>query len=417
MAVNIPQLNGLCDKNIEGTINARVLADFKDQMTALQKDNDENRFIGNHFKILFNANHVLSLSQTIQYRFGNQNYSDEKGYTYDLINGKVLELKDIFIEKLNYVSLLNHEVIEEIIKSSKEEEFLKEPFSSIQVNQNFCYSKDKLRLYFKKNTAGFAIDKMISINMEKIDDYTTALEGIPCQKVNVYENPEEMQKNNNILIVNKQKNITNGKYLVRVSYPEFVRYNNNHTISSLNGLIAKRIKALEKIKIIEKDDLSSLEEGEVLANNKIFVDYSTRYNINGRIGIIEKIKGAGFPKNEVGFVLFFDLFHVRELDGRVLFKKIVKNQKEYEQIFTEKVNKVLQEDFLRFEKSFNNPSQPNFKITLDMVFTKALVYFEEKKVNLHFNKASLQIFSGGIDVGLDLKQLIGKNMEEFMTEQ
>lgn len=410
----LPEISGLRDTDIEDKVNNLIFSDFKETVYLLLKNAPGSTFDSNNFNICFNSNNILSFSQNISYTVGAEKFYFEKGYVYNLINGKPLSLKEVFTTDTDYIGLLNNMVVEEILINSNEDQLLKEPFSSIIDNQNYCFDKDKMTLFFPENTCGFVENKKISVPLKKIDSYTTALEGVVTDNKFIYEKTDAMENINNILCENKFIKISKEKYLINIIYPNFISYTNGAVIDKINTLLERRIKAVENIKFEEELNNEYTQENKEDAKTTFKIEYEITFNSYGKICLVERIKGGNIPQNETRAVLFFDLYKSKQLDGKLLIKSFAKKEKKLEKSMVDKVNRSLNEDFLRMR--MGNITKRNYKLDMENILNKASFYFDKTGFTIHFNKGAINNLRAGINIGINCREIFNMDMEEFFKK-
>lgn len=147
-----PQIEGLMDVSVQNRIND----DLKDFADRLIKDSDEYmkdlKSVSLAYNVTANYNNILCMNI-----FTNIQLRDEplpicqETILYELVNGKRLELKDIFNEKVEFPRELNRMIEEYILKRNLEEVILITPFKGIREGQNYELSHRSLNIIFDRN--------------------------------------------------------------------------------------------------------------------------------------------------------------------------------------------------------------------------------------------------------------------------
>ncbi|MFZ5351287.1 MAG: DUF3298 and DUF4163 domain-containing protein [Bacillota bacterium] len=135
------------------------IIEFKEQMEAAavkaaqeaQKTGKEyTRYvISTIYEVTFNKNAVVSIS-IIYYEFiEGKNYYIKTSYNYNLNTGQPLSLKNLFMPGVDYISLINREIREELAQN-KEKYFpgALQKFKGISEDQPFYIDSDSLNIYF-----------------------------------------------------------------------------------------------------------------------------------------------------------------------------------------------------------------------------------------------------------------------------
>jgi hypothetical protein len=160
--LNIPVIN-INNKDIEKNINKILKSDILGFYEKVKKEASQyysdakgvgiNPFVANvTFDVKENENNILSI-YTIYYQYsgGAHGYNNDITYNIDLSDGKLIELKDLFKENIDYKVIINEKInkqIDEIINEYGESTPIYE-FKGIKDNQQFYLQDNNLVVYFE----------------------------------------------------------------------------------------------------------------------------------------------------------------------------------------------------------------------------------------------------------------------------
>ena len=162
ITLQYPRIEGLEDKALKDNLN-RVL---KDKAVAARnqglknaeemKKLKESGYGSPHkcetyfdYAVKYNQKGLLSIVLSdYQYSGGAHGLTVQSSLTFDLETGKEYQLKDIFAQGTDYVSLISDEVKKMIQKQGAAEALLN-PFEAIREDQDFYLTKDGLVVYFQ----------------------------------------------------------------------------------------------------------------------------------------------------------------------------------------------------------------------------------------------------------------------------
>lgn len=130
--LKIPVLHGITNTNIQATINNSIQSDvmeFKRQMDAAAQEygdkaaQSKEKFIPyiitSAYELTYNKNNIVSILMTYFEYVGGLNNYIKVPYNYDITTGKSLMLKDIFVPGVDYKSLINKEIRNELINNKQ----------------------------------------------------------------------------------------------------------------------------------------------------------------------------------------------------------------------------------------------------------------------------------------------------------
>lgn len=126
---------------------------YKKEYESSDKDLSLPKFVYeaySEYDVTYNKDNLISIPiLTYEFTGGAHGMSVLKSFNYDLKNGEELELSNIFKDKVNYKSIINTYIKQEI-KKSKDLYFTgKDGFKGIDDNQAFYLENDKLIIYFQ----------------------------------------------------------------------------------------------------------------------------------------------------------------------------------------------------------------------------------------------------------------------------
>ena len=102
------------------------------------------------FDVAYNKNNLISIPiLTYEFTGGAHGMSVLKSFNYNLKSGEELELSNIFKDKIDYKSIINTYIKQEIEKNKDLYFTGKDGFKGIDDNQGFYLENDKLIIYFQ----------------------------------------------------------------------------------------------------------------------------------------------------------------------------------------------------------------------------------------------------------------------------
>jgi hypothetical protein len=163
--LKIPEIHGISNINVEKSINNSILSDvmeFKNEMELAAKENadkataDGKKFIPYRisaiYELTYNKNNIISISMVYHEYVNGLNRYIKVPYNFDVVTGKSLSLKDLFIPGVDYRSLINKEIRAQLIRN-KEKYFPEtiEKFKGIAEDQPFYLQNEYLVIFFGFN--------------------------------------------------------------------------------------------------------------------------------------------------------------------------------------------------------------------------------------------------------------------------
>lgn len=158
LALQYPEIKGLNDADVQKKLNSlfenlATNAKNKGQETekVLSKEASHNVKAETYFnyQVKYNSNNILSIVfLDYQYTGGAHGSTLQTSYTFDLATGTEYELKDLFKEGSDYVSVINSEVKKGFVEMGMTE--LLSPFNSIKNDQSFYLSNNAVVVYFQE---------------------------------------------------------------------------------------------------------------------------------------------------------------------------------------------------------------------------------------------------------------------------
>lgn len=163
--LKIPEIHGMNNKNIEKSINNSIQSDvmeFKREMEQAAKEHTDEAIksgkklipyvISSIYKLNYNKNNIISISMVYHEYLNGLNSYIKAPYNFDIVTGKALSLEDLFIHGVDYKSLINREVRDQLIKN-KEKYFPNtiEKFKGVAEDQPFYLENGCLVVFFGFN--------------------------------------------------------------------------------------------------------------------------------------------------------------------------------------------------------------------------------------------------------------------------
>lgn len=158
--VKIPQIEGLDNKISEKVINRKIL-DFtnlwiKDVKEIADEYYGEPKNISPIFPYQLISNYIIKRENKIlsfyidyyQFSGGAHGATTKMPYNIDIITGKELLLKDLFIDGYDYEKVINKEIKKQIDKNSEFYFTGKDGFNGIKENQQYFIDEENVIVYF-----------------------------------------------------------------------------------------------------------------------------------------------------------------------------------------------------------------------------------------------------------------------------
>lgn len=170
-----PQINGLINKEVEKNINNDIVnlvnMHLKKAENFITKKYPDPviQSISTSAFVNYSCNNVIFIefSSYVNYNAGtvSEGYYIASSVGYDLNTGNKLSLKDLFINGIDYNTLLNNHIYMEIIKSNYDDPdslYMNKPFQGIRNNQSFSFNENRLSIIMDEqndefNTTGYPV--------------------------------------------------------------------------------------------------------------------------------------------------------------------------------------------------------------------------------------------------------------------
>ncbi|WP_312668123.1 DUF3298 and DUF4163 domain-containing protein [Tissierella praeacuta] len=148
LEIYYPQIYGLENIYVEDRMNNLILEAMYNQIAQQGYYENPETYINGTWELKNNDKGILSLT-LINYAFsgGAHGLTIVKGLTFDIRNGRLYELKDLFKPDSNYIKVLSEEVEEQI--EDRNIQTLEE-FKSIKPNQDFYIADLSLTIFFQE---------------------------------------------------------------------------------------------------------------------------------------------------------------------------------------------------------------------------------------------------------------------------
>lgn len=157
-----PLVQGLKDKQVEEKINQIIqeeIINFKNQLqteseeylkSAKSEEWEIRKYIATTYYIVhYQKDDLLSLSVFYySYTLGAHGYTLQRTYNFNLVNGEVILLGDIFKENKDYIDIINQEIKRQINLNPQEYFSEWSVFQSISQEQPFYLIEDGIVVYF-----------------------------------------------------------------------------------------------------------------------------------------------------------------------------------------------------------------------------------------------------------------------------
>jgi hypothetical protein len=178
LTIQYPELKGLDNAEVQEKLNsmfAKLAAEAKNRAYEIEKYIGEDELARNvkaegyfNYQVKYNRNGLLSIViYNYEYTGGAHGMTVQSSYTFDLNTGKEYELKDLFPENTDYVSIISKDIKNQM-KDMGITVFLA-PFESIRPDHDFYIMDDYVVLYFQQyeilpysyGIPEFAVDRSI----------------------------------------------------------------------------------------------------------------------------------------------------------------------------------------------------------------------------------------------------------------
>lgn len=148
LEIYYPQIYGLENIYVEDRMNNLILEAMYNQIAQQGYYENPETYINGTWELKNNDKGILSLT-LINYAFsgGAHGLTIVKGLTFDIKNGRLYELKDLFKPDSNYIKVLSEEVEEQIEDRNIQ---ILEEFKSIKPNQDFYIADLSLTIFFQE---------------------------------------------------------------------------------------------------------------------------------------------------------------------------------------------------------------------------------------------------------------------------
>ena len=157
-----PLVQGMKDRQVEEKINQIIQEDILNFKNRLQSESEEysqlarsegweiRKYIATTYYIVhYQKDDLLSLSVFYySYTLGAHGYTLQRAYNFNLVNGEVILLGDIFKENKDYIDIINQEIKRQINLNPQEYFSEWSVFQSISQEQPFYFIEDGIVVYF-----------------------------------------------------------------------------------------------------------------------------------------------------------------------------------------------------------------------------------------------------------------------------
>lgn len=380
------QVSGLKNKAVENRINKSITEDIKDSIISYIDNTNENRDYFSASSEL-NTNNLLSISIT------SYDFNFLGGLLYRITDGKRIYLKDIFTEGTDYVSLINRKIIEKIIGGYEDEsDILREPFSTISPDQNFVLSNSSLIIIFHRGQAGFVYNHNINIPLAEIDDYINILDTQYLDK-DIFENPHDTVKNNNIFINNVRELVHTQNGGIYINYSAITGMDDKSLEDSINDFISSKIDEVLYSGYINRQKPSAQLKGN--GDISMYVVF----NSYGYLCISRScyLDHPDFNSDDAYMVYTLNLKNGALVDAKDMISKYAEENKDFKLAFTKAIKDNLKKQHAERNpgSTVNNKFNERIDKTIDysfimdnclVFFQSTYYYFPEPGIVVYFKK-------------------------------
>lgn len=149
--IRYPQISDLINKSLESRINADIKGYGDRLLNYVETYSNGLKEVGQNFHMYANFNNVICINLYQRAHIEEEYITMQETLLYELVEGRKLELKDIFAKESGFPRILNQAVEGHILKNNLEEQILKAPFKGIREGQGFTLTEDRLILMLEKN--------------------------------------------------------------------------------------------------------------------------------------------------------------------------------------------------------------------------------------------------------------------------
>lgn len=366
----LPQIKGLSDKALEDKINKNIHADVDKEVKNFIAEQDSEQMVFAECGVELNANNLLSISIRGYYT------PPKFGLLYRLTDGTKLSLKDIFTEGTDYVALLNRKVVEGIAGEDISEEYLlKEPFKTIDSDQNFVLSGSDLYMVFHKGEKGFYERSSVKVPLSEIDDYVDVTDRYSSTQRKTQLRSEFFIRNNNIFVATRGEVYKRDIGNLWIHYPVIAGIKNSDYEKKINSIIRNSINEIKDSSVF----IGLPKGGEEYRKDCIaIIDFTVTFNHYGILSIERNIETLN-PNNTLESlhkVYCFDLRKYNEADVKSLISNYLAKSKAKEDAFVNSVRQSLTQECTARKIKIKNLN--DFNIDFDFIKQNGLFYFTKR---------------------------------------
>ncbi|MBL4936944.1 hypothetical protein JK636_14415 [Clostridium sp. YIM B02515] len=403
-----PQFSGLKDKALEAKINKSLGNDIentaKNYAAKASKKPSELSFLAT-----LNANNLLCIT------FYDLYSPPLDSFLYRLTDGKKLELKDLFTEGTDYVSLINQKVVENMLsEASEEENILKEPFTTIKPNQKFSISPSSLFIIFDAGESGFAEAHTVEIPLSTIDDYVDITDRYSGTERKTQERSDLIVRANNIFSSSKGEIINKKIGELWCYYPQFSGLRNDSFEKTINDTIKDGVYKVANNNLWDSESKVKSDD-----KHKATVQLQTIFNHYGIICITQNAYKLDKYEdlNDFYKVYSFDLKANKIIDA----KEILNNYSLKDKNFKESFTNLAKQNLLKIYGSSNNQvaNKINSALNYNLINDKSIIYFRKytpddpTSIVIHLNKDTIKGITDSMECEVSIKDIVKIPPEDF----
>lgn len=406
-----PQISGLVNKSLEQKINKSIISDMENGIKSYTIEiNKKPEYM--NYTVLLNANNLLSFSLNGLYT------PPVNGFLYRLTDGARLNLKDIFTQGTDYVSLINRKVTESIVGGDQDEEdILEKPFETIKPDEDFAFSGSTLYIIFHAGEGGFINIYTAEIPLSGIDDYVNVADLYSGTERKTQENTNLIFRDNNIFIQETGTILQKPNGNVWIHYPQVSGLKDLTFQQSINTTIKEAANEAANDKKI--DDLKIVTDWN--SDHVAEVEIYTKFNAYGILTLERYVNCGDSSKfqslSALDKVYSFDLLNKKVININMMLGDYFEKNNELKSKFVDEIKsrfKVQNSDIAN-----HIGSEVDSIFTYSFLMENSTIFFDkyydprDMCIDVMFKENSIKGTSGTFHCVVPVSEIIKYPLEDF----